>query len=66
MLSKLTPREIEVLGLIVLGYSNPKIAKALHITSFTVKAHVQSILYKLHVKNRIQAAVLASGYFPTH
>lgn len=55
----LTPREMEVLKLIVDGHSNPKIAEALVITKATAKAHVHSILQKLCVDDRTQAAVLA-------
>ncbi len=56
----LTSREKEVLELIIQGNSNPKIAQMLNITVHTVKAHLQSIFNKLNVKNRVQAAVLAS------
>lgn len=62
MQSSLTTRELQVLRLITLGYSNSQIAKILNITLHTVKAHVQAILYKLQVKNRVQAAVIASKY----
>lgn len=62
MPSSLTARELQVLRLITLGYSNSQIAKILSITLHTVKAHVQAILYKLQVKNRVQAAVIASKY----
>ncbi len=60
----LTPREMEVLKLIVDGHSNPRIADALVITKATAKAHVHSILQKLCVDDRTQAAVLAmrEGY----
>ena len=60
----LTPRELEVLKLIVDGHSNPQIAEALVITKATAKAHVHSILQKLCVDDRTQAAVLAmrQGY----
>ncbi len=60
----LTPREMEVLKLIVDGHSNPRIADALVITKATAKAHVHSILQKLCVDDRTQAAVLAmrQGY----
>ena len=59
----LTSREKEVLELIIQGNSNPKIAQMLNITVHTVKAHLQSIFNKLNVKNRVQAAVLASKTF---
>ena len=44
----------------MLGYSNTQIAKILDITLHTVKAHVQAILQKFKVKNRVQAAVIAA------
>ena len=55
----LTDREMEVLKLIVDGLSNPEIAEELVITKATAKAHVHSILQKLCVDDRTQAAVLA-------
>lgn len=57
--SLLTYREKEVLQLIVNGNSNKEIAGKLNITLRTVKAHVSSILIKLDVNDRTQAAVLA-------
>lgn len=55
----LTEREMEVLRLIVDGLSNPQIAEKLFITRATAKAHVHSILQKLCVDDRTQAAVTA-------
>lgn len=55
----LTPREIEVLEQVVTGATNKEIAERLVITENTVKIHLRNILEKLHVKNRIQAAVRA-------
>jgi RNA polymerase sigma factor (sigma-70 family) len=55
----LTPRETEVLELIVAGRSNKEIAEALVISVSTVKNHLRNILEKLHLSNRIQAAVYA-------
>jgi DNA-binding NarL/FixJ family response regulator len=55
----LSPREIEVLELVVEGRSNSEIATALVISESTVKNHLRNILEKLHLRNRIQAAVYA-------
>lgn len=55
----LTDREREVLGLIAEGVDNAGIATRLHISQNTVKNHVSSVLGKLDVDNRTQAAVQA-------
>jgi NarL family two-component system response regulator LiaR len=55
----LSEREMEVLRLIVEGYSNPEIAKALYLSEHTVKTYVRGIMNKLLVNDRVQAAVLA-------
>ncbi len=60
MLQELTEREIEVLRLLAVGYSNIQIAEKLYLAVSTIKAHVQSILYKLKVNNRIHAAIVAA------
>jgi DNA-binding NarL/FixJ family response regulator len=57
--NELTPREIEVLEQVVEGATNKEIAEALVITENTVKIHLRNILEKLHLQNRIQAAVYA-------
>jgi DNA-binding NarL/FixJ family response regulator len=57
--SELTPRELEVLELLARGLDNAEIAHALYLSQHTVKNHVSSILIKLQVENRIQAAVRA-------
>ena len=56
---ELTPREIMVLEQVVSGATNQEIAGALYITENTVKIHLKNILEKLHLRNRIQAAVYA-------
>ena len=53
----LTPRELEVLNLVLKGYHKPKISKILFISEHTTKAHLSSIYEKLHVTNRIQAII---------
>ncbi len=55
----LTPREIEVVGLIAEGMRNKEIAAALGITDDTVQAHVKSILVKLGVHDRTAAVRVA-------
>ena len=55
----LSPRELDVLRLVVAGCDNGDIAKRLCVSPSTVKHHVSSALEKLGVANRIQAAVLA-------
>jgi DNA-binding NarL/FixJ family response regulator len=55
----LTSREVEVLELVVEGFGNQEIAEALVISDNTVKNHVKRILEKLHLRNRVQAAVYA-------
>jgi DNA-binding NarL/FixJ family response regulator len=57
--AELTPRELEVLSLLARGVDNPGIARTLFVSQHTVKNHVSSILVKLQVENRIQAAVRA-------
>jgi len=57
--AELTPREREVLELVARGLDNQEIADALYLSQHTVKNHVSSILVKLQVENRIQAAVRA-------
>jgi two-component system, NarL family, response regulator LiaR len=55
----LSPREREVLRLIARGHSNRQIAKDLRIGEQTVKTHVRSILTKLGLQDRVQAAIFA-------
>jgi two-component system nitrate/nitrite response regulator NarL len=57
--AELTPRELEILECVADGSSNKLIARALDITEGTVKLHVKSILRKLGVRSRVEAAVMA-------
>lgn len=56
---QLTPREAEVLNLIVEGKNNNEIADVIHVSVHTVKVQVSNILEKLSVNDRVQAAVKA-------
>lgn len=58
-LAKLTPREIEVLGLIGQGHTTADIAKMLFRSAKTIEAHRLSLGLKLKVKNRVELARIA-------
>jgi DNA-binding NarL/FixJ family response regulator len=58
--SGLTPRESEVLGLVLDGLSSKEIARRLGVSRATARCHVQNILTKLGVYSRTQAAALAA------
>jgi two-component system, NarL family, response regulator LiaR len=55
----LTMRELEVLRLMAKGMNNNDIARALTVSLSTIKFHVSSIISKMHVANRVEAAALA-------
>jgi DNA-binding NarL/FixJ family response regulator len=56
---ELTAREFEILELIARGMDNVEIARTLFLSQHTIKNYVSSILVKLQVENRVQAAVQA-------
>jgi LuxR family maltose regulon positive regulatory protein len=60
-LNPLTARERQVLAMIAQGASDREIAQSLTVSLYTVKAHVRSLLQKLQVASRQEAARLARG-----
>ena len=57
--SRLSPRERDVLKLVTAGYSNQRIAEACFLSLHTVRTHIQSILVKLGVHSKLEAAIFA-------
>jgi DNA-binding NarL/FixJ family response regulator len=56
----LTPRQVDVLRMLVDGRSNKSIARALDLAPSTVKTHLEAIFQRLHVGSRTQAVVAAA------
>jgi len=59
--AELTPREEQILSILVEGRSNKEIGNKLDLSEKTIKHHLTNILQKLQVRNRVEAALLASG-----
>ncbi|WP_285673560.1 response regulator [Paralimibaculum aggregatum] len=60
-LDSLTRREEQILDLVAKGLSNKEIGRELALQEKTVKHYMTNILQKLHVRNRVEAALLAAG-----
>jgi DNA-binding NarL/FixJ family response regulator len=64
-IGELTERERQILELVAIGNSNKEIGHQLHLTEKTIKHYVTKLLQKLHVRNRVEAAILAQrGVWP--
>jgi DNA-binding NarL/FixJ family response regulator len=57
---RLNDSQQEILRLLTEGLSNKEIASRIHLSENTVKTHIQEILRRLEVRNRVQAAVRAT------
>jgi DNA-binding NarL/FixJ family response regulator len=65
-LPHLTPRERQILSILVQGRSNKEIGNSLDLSEKTIKHHLTNILQKLRVRNRVEAALMMSNYMPQH
>jgi two-component system, NarL family, nitrate/nitrite response regulator NarL len=63
---ELTRREEQILSILIEGRSNKEIGNRLDLSEKTIKHYVTNILQKLQVRNRVEAALLASDRTPRH
>jgi DNA-binding NarL/FixJ family response regulator len=63
-LPHLTPREHQILAILVQGRSNKEIGNSLYLSEKTIKHHLTNILQKLRVRNRVEAALKFSNGYP--
>jgi DNA-binding NarL/FixJ family response regulator len=63
-LPHLTPRERQILSILVQGRSNKEIGNSLDLSEKTIKHHLTNILQKLRVRNRVEAALMMSNHMP--
>jgi DNA-binding NarL/FixJ family response regulator len=63
-LSELSEREREILSLVAEGLTNREIGERVHLAEKTIKHHMTNILGKLHVRSRVEAALLATRQKP--
>lgn len=56
---ELTPREKEIIALIIEGYTDFEIGHHIGLSGWTVREYVKTILQKLYLKNRVQVAIYA-------
>ena len=61
-IAELTERERQVLDLVARGLSNKEVGVALGLAEKTVKHYLTSVLQKLHVRSRVEAALLAQRH----
>jgi DNA-binding NarL/FixJ family response regulator len=58
--TRLSPREREVLGLLAAGYQGPEIAERLFLSLETVRTHIRNAVAKLGARTRVQAAAIVA------
>jgi DNA-binding NarL/FixJ family response regulator len=62
LFDQLTPRERDILELVAKGHTNREIGEGLYLAEKTVKHYMTNVLHKLHVRSRVEAALLAQEH----